>query len=126
MGRTAVLLIAHGSRNPAANRDLEGLAARLTAEGAYPIVEACFLELAEPDITTGVSRCVARGATRILMIPYFLSLGIHLIRDLTMARSEAAELHRGIEVRLAAPLGPDALLETLVKRRIEEADKSGE
>src|SRR5271170_6626382 len=91
--RTAVLLIAHGSRQQAANDDLHELAGRLTAEGAYPIVEACFLELAEPDIPTGGERCVARGGTRVLMIPYFLSAGVHLRRDLTAARDEMSRRH---------------------------------
>ena len=60
---TAVLLIAHGSRQPPANDDLHQLAARFAARGGYPIVEACFLELAEPDIADRRRRCVARGAT---------------------------------------------------------------
>ena len=47
---TAVLLIAHGSRQEAANRDLAELVKRLEATGQYPIVEGCFLELAEPDL----------------------------------------------------------------------------
>ena len=51
--QTAILLIAHGSRNKAANDDLHDLAARIAAKGEYPIVEASFLELAEPDIVTG-------------------------------------------------------------------------
>ena len=50
---TAVLLIAHGSRHQPANDDLHEMAARFAAGGSYPIVEACFLELAEPDIATG-------------------------------------------------------------------------
>ena len=58
--RTALLLIAHGSRQQAANDDLHHLADRFAAGGTYPIVEACFLELAEPDIPTGGARCVAR------------------------------------------------------------------
>ena len=66
------------------------MAARISAQGEHPIVEACFLELAEPDIATGGSRCVARGATRVLMVPYFLSAGVHLLRDLTRAREELA------------------------------------
>ena len=60
----------------------------------YPIVEACFLELAEPDIAAGGARCVARGASRVLMIPYFLSAGVHLLRDLTAARDELGRLIR--------------------------------
>jgi len=120
--RTAVLLIAHGSRQPAANDDLHELAGRLTAEGAYPIVEACFLELAEPDIPTGGERCVSRGATRVLMIPYFLSAGVHLRRDLTAARDEMSRRHSDVEFLLGSPLGPHPLLDHLIAIRVRELE----
>jgi sirohydrochlorin ferrochelatase len=120
--KTAVLLIAHGSRQRAANDDLHGLAERLTATGAYPIVEACFLELADPDLLTGGDRCVARGATLVLMVPYFLSAGVHLERDLTGARDELSQRHPDVDFRLAPPLGPHPLLDQLVSERIRELD----
>ncbi len=122
--RTAVLLIAHGSREPAANNDLNELADRLAAESEHPIVVACFLELAEPDIASGGERCVAEGATRVLMVPYFLSAGVHLRRDLTAAREELERRHPGIEFRLGAPLGPHLLLDALVAARIRELDEA--
>ncbi|WP_165244939.1 sirohydrochlorin chelatase [Paludisphaera soli] len=117
---TAVLLIAHGSRRPEANADLHELAARLAAEGLRPIVEACFLELAEPDIPAGGAACVARGAAKVLMIPYFLSAGVHLLRDLTAARDELSATHPGVEFVLGSPLGPHRLLDELVAARVEE------
>ena len=61
IGPTAVLLIAHGSRHTPANDDLHGLVKRVVASGQYAIVEAAFLELAEPDIPSAGDRCVARG-----------------------------------------------------------------
>ncbi len=122
--RTAVLLIAHGSRQPSANDDLHDLAARLSASGDYPIVEACFLELAEPDIPTGGSRCVAWGATVVLMIPYFLSAGVHLRRDLTAARDELSQRYPKVDFRLGPPLGPHPLLDSLVAARIREIEGS--
>src|SRR5215211_4456902 len=97
---TAILLIAHGSRHAPANDDLHQLAARFAARGDHAIVEPCFLELAEPDIPAGGDRCVARGATRVLMIPYFLSAGVHLLRDLTAARDALNHRHLGVEFRL--------------------------
>ena len=115
---TAILLIAHGSRHNPANEELLGLAARLVELGTYPIVEACFLELARPDIPTGGSLCVSRGARRVLMVPYFLSQGVHLTRDLTAAREALAGLHPGVEFRLGPPLGPDPILDRLVIERI--------
>lgn len=118
--RTAILLIAHGSRHEAANDELRDLAARIEAQGKYPIVEASFLELAEPDITTGAIRCVNKGATRVLMVPYFLSAGVHLLRDLTAARDALAGLHPKVEFRLGPPLGPHPLLDALVAERIAQ------
>jgi sirohydrochlorin ferrochelatase len=120
--RTAVLLIAHGSREPSANADLHELAARLSAAGEHPIVVACFLELAEPDIPTGGQQCVDRGATRVLMVPYFLSAGVHLRRDLTAARDELNGRHSGVEFLLGPPLGPHPLLDSLVAARILELE----
>jgi len=117
---TAVLLIAHGSRNESANRELHDLAERMAAEGPQSTVVPCFLELAEPDIPAGGDRCVVLGARRVLMIPYFLSTGVHVGRDLVEGREALAERHPGVEFRLGAALGPDMLLDELVRRRVDE------
>jgi sirohydrochlorin ferrochelatase len=119
----AILLIAHGSRQAAANDDLHELAGRLAGRGDYPIVEAAFLELAEPDIQAGGDRCVARGATRVLMVPYFLAAGVHVLRDLATARDSLGRRHPGVEFRLGPALGPDPLLDHLVAERIRQLDR---
>jgi sirohydrochlorin ferrochelatase len=124
--RTAVLLIAHGSRHAPANDDLHQLVAWVAAQGEYPIVEAAFLELAEPDIQAGGDRCVALGASRVLMVPYFLSAGVHLLRDLAGARDALKGRHPGVEFRLGPALGPDPLLERLVAERIHRLDSHDE
>lgn len=120
---TAVLLIAHGSRRPSANADLHELAARLASDGRRSIVEPCFLELAEPDIPAGGDACVRRGAGRVLMIPYFLSAGVHLLRDLTAARDVLSARHPGVKFILGPPLGPHPLLDELVSARVDELDR---
>src|SRR5262245_18449629 len=88
--RTALLLIAHGSRQDEANADLAHVVAAMRRRGRYPIVLASFLELAEPDIDEGGRRCVAQRAQRVLLVPYFLSAGVHVRRDLTAARRRLA------------------------------------
>jgi sirohydrochlorin ferrochelatase len=120
---TAVLLIAHGSRQTSANEDLFELAERIADRERYAIVEACFLELAQPDIPEAVARCVARGARKVLMIPYFLSAGVHLNRDLSQARDQAAHDHPGTTFLLAPALGPHPLLDQLVVTRINDLDR---
>lgn len=121
-GTTAILLIAHGSRNPAANQELFDLADRLRQAGRYRVVEAAFLELAEPDVPGGGERCLAGGVDRVLMVPYFLSAGVHTVRDLSAAREDLAGRFPEVEFRLGPPLGPHRLLDELVGLRIADLD----
>jgi sirohydrochlorin ferrochelatase len=121
---TALLLIAHGSRVAEANADLERLAAALRARGPYRVVECSYLELAQPDIAAGAERCVAAGAKRVLLIPYFLSAGVHVTRDLEAARDQLAAQHRTVAFRLADPIGLHPLMAEIVLQRATEADSN--
>src|SRR5579884_3647081 len=103
--RTALLLIAHGSREAQANDDLHHLADQLRRQGRYSIVEPSYLELAEPDIDAGGARCVEQGANRVILVPYFLSAGVHVRRDLSEARTKLAQRFPAVDFRLAEPLG---------------------
>src|SRR5438874_196384 len=78
----ALLLIAHGSRKAEANADLAFVADRLRDRGRYPIVRVAYLELAEPTIADGGAACAAGGATEVILLPYFLSAGVHVRDDL--------------------------------------------
>jgi sirohydrochlorin ferrochelatase len=117
----ALLLIAHGSRRPEANADLEFIAAGIRERGRYPIVQTSFLELAEPGIEAGGTLCVERGAAEVILLPYFLSPGIHVVEDLTEARARLAERFPGVSFTLAEPLGRHPRLLDIVEERAREA-----
>ena len=118
--RTAVLLIAHGSRRPEANADLAQVAEAVLARGPYLIVEVAYLEIAEPTIPQGARNCVDRGAERVLMLPYFLSAGNHVVEDLERHRRDLSEESPEIEFRLCGPLGLHPLMVDVVLARLEE------
>src|SRR5947209_7267657 len=111
---TALLLIAHGSRQPEANADLSRLADELRRTERYAGVEPSFLELAEPGIEAGGAKCVELRVGRVVMVPYFLSAGVHVRRDLAAARDRLAARFPHVEFRLAEPLGPHPLLTEIV------------
>ena len=119
----ALLLIAHGSRQPDANADLAYVADELRRRGRR-IAEASYLELASPNIDEGGARCAAAGATCVVLLPYFLSAGVHVLRDLTAARDRLAARFPGVEFRLAEPLGRHPLLLDVVTERAREASCS--
>ncbi len=118
--KTALLLIAHGSREPDANNDLHVLAEELRGMGEYAIVEASFLELAAPTIEAAGRRCVEQGAEQLILLPYFLAAGVHVKRDLQRYCNELEVQFANVEVRLAQPLGRHPLLREIVLQRAKE------
>lgn len=118
----ALLLIAHGSRRPEANADLAFVAEHIAARGRYPVVQVSYLELAEPSIPDGGALCVARGATEVILLPYFLSAGVHVHEDMTAARDGLARRFPHVAFRLAEPLGRHPLLLDVVEQRAIEAE----
>jgi sirohydrochlorin ferrochelatase len=113
----AILLIAHGSRRAEANDDLLRLAGQVRERVPAAIVEAAYLELAEPSVPAAAARCIEQGATEIRLLPYFLSPGMHVTRDLEDYRRQFAGRHPGVEFVLCPPLGPHPLIvETVLER----------
>ena len=117
---TGIIVFAHGSRIEAANESVRALAAALARAGSFPHVEPAFLELGRPDLAGAVDRLAARGVDRIVVIPYFLTLGIHLERDLPQLVTALMASHPGIAIHVTPPLdGHPALLDILLDRSRE-------
>jgi len=121
--RVALLLIAHGSRRTEANADLDFIADGIRQRGRYPIVQVSYLELAEPRIEAGAGLCVGQGATEVIMLPYFLSPGMHVVEDLTVIRNQLNQRFPTVKFVLAEPLGRHQLLVDVVEERAREAEK---
>ena len=88
----------------------------------YAIVQPAFLELAEPTIDEAGRRCVDQGALRVVLLPYFLSGGVHVRRDLREHRDRLAQELAPVAVVLAEPLGRHPLLREIVLQRAKESE----
>lgn len=114
---TGLVIFAHGSSVPEANQAVQAVTAAMQTAGGYAHVETAFLEAAKPDLADAVRALANRGITRIIVIPYFLTLGIHLRRDLPNIVSELMTHHPGLTIEVAPPLdGHPALVEILLAR----------
>ena len=118
---TAVLLIAHGSRRAEANHDLVIVANQLREQSNYSIVVPSYLEIAEPSISDGARQCVEAGADHVLMMPYFLSAGSHVTRDLDRFRNKASARFETVKFDLCPPLGLHPMMLQIIKDRLGEA-----
>ena len=118
--KTGIAIFAHGSSIGSANDSVRIVAERVALQGGFDLVEAAFLEQGTPDLAEAVERLAARGASRILVVPYFLTLGLHLQRDLPRIVAEIARIQEGIEIRVTPPLdGHPAMAQALIERARE-------
>jgi sirohydrochlorin ferrochelatase len=116
---TGFIVFAHGSRIESANQAVRDVVSKMAASGRH-VVEPAFLELVAPDLAGATALLIARGAKRIVVIPYFLTLGTHLQRDLPRLAQDASRAHGDIEIEITSPLdGHPALVQALLDRASE-------
>tara|TARA_R110002050_G_scaffold269917_2_gene412692 strand:- start:233849 stop:234217 length:369 start_codon:yes stop_codon:yes gene_type:complete len=112
----ALLLIAHGSRRKQSNDEVVFLAESLRRNGSerYEIIHASFLELAETLIPDGIKKCVDEGATSIVVLPYFLNSGRHVVEDIPHIVNHSKRDYPEIEIKIAPHLGASPLMMELL------------
>lgn len=122
---TGIILFAHGSRIESANESVRAAARELARAGSLEHVESAFLELGHPDLDGTVAQLVAQGIRRIIVIPYFLTLGTHLERDLPLIVERITNVHSGLEIEVTPPLeGHPALITVLLDRAMLSLSRS--
>jgi sirohydrochlorin ferrochelatase len=117
----AILLVDHGSQLDAANAVLDEIAEGVRRRRRDTIVEVAHMELAKPSLAESLARCAARGASEVVVCPYFLGPGRHTSRDIPQLVEDARAAHPKLRVSMAEPLGFDERLVDLVLARADAA-----
>jgi sirohydrochlorin ferrochelatase len=116
---TGIIVFAHGSSVASANEAVRVVAGDAALAGGFGLYEVAFLD-ALPNLRMATVKLMERGAERILVVPYFLTLGIHLKRDLPALVGELVGEHPGLEMKIAPPLdGHPGLSKILAERALE-------
>ena len=120
-GKKAVILMGHGSRVPDAGKGMEKVAVRLQKLGISEIVDVCYMERLGPRFGQVFEKCIRLGATEVVLIPYFLHLGLHTRTDIPAMMKLEAVKHPNVKLVFGKNLGFDEMLVDLVIKRIEES-----
>lgn len=111
-GPPALVLVAHGSRDPRALSTVRALVERVRELRPGLPVHLGHIELNEPRLTDTLT---ALGPTDAVLVPLLLARGYHVKRDIPELAAETPA-----RTRVAPPLGPHPLLvETLYDRLVE-------
>lgn len=120
---TGYVVFAHGSSIESANDAVRKVAAEMASRGALDIVEAAFLEGGQPSLA-GALASMAGRVSHVVVVPYFLTLGLHLQRDLPRLIDEVKRTHPNVRIDVAPPLDQHpAMVDALLDRAREAACK---
>ncbi|GAA3983148.1 CbiX/SirB N-terminal domain-containing protein [Comamonas faecalis] len=101
---TAIVLFAHGSRDPLWARTLDDLQAALqqqaAAQGRPLAVVQAFLELMQPPLPQALHALAQQGHRHVGLLPVFWAEGSHVRRDLPALVAQAQQQHPGLQVQV--------------------------
>ena len=101
-----LILIAHGSRREASNNEVRKLASNMNRmDHAFEQVSCAFLELAEPLIPEALRAAIDQGATEIVVLPYFLSAGRHVVQDVPADVEKVQKEYTEVKISITPYLG---------------------
>ena len=111
MERRAVILYAHGARDPRWAEPFERLLLRLREKRPQLPAALAFLDYIEPDLKSSAEALAAQGITTIRVVPLFFGRGGHLREDFPkqMAATQIALPQVRFEVVEAAGEAPEVL-----------------
>jgi sirohydrochlorin cobaltochelatase len=102
---TAIVLLAHGARDPEWARPMERLAEAVSRQLPDARVTSAFLEFMAPTLGEAIDAAVAAGGARIRVVPVFLAAGGHVKRDVPAMIEAARQRHPSCTIEMGAVLG---------------------
>lgn len=104
----ALILFSHGSLLCGAGEALDAHADRLRRTGVWDRVAVGYMNYSEPTFAQSVADCAAAGATRVLVLPFFLVPGYFVTKSLPEQVEAARAAHPELEFTIADAIGFDA------------------
>lgn len=105
---TALILFAHGARDPRWAAPFERLQQVIQAQLPGVAVRLAFLELMTPRLPEVAVELVQAGCSKVTVVPVFLGQGGHVLRDLPLIVTQLKLDHPQIDIRVADAVGESA------------------
>ena len=117
--KTEVILLGHGSQADEGNTALAEVACMVAGlDGGTRVIPA-FLQFRSPSLTEAVTGAISAGATRVVVVPYFLYMGNHVSRDIPEELDALRAGNPGVEIVMTGHLGAHTKLAEIVVERIK-------
>lgn len=118
----AILIFAHGSRDPLWRAPVEAVAAAVRAQAPDTHVSCAYLELCTPELPEAAAQAIAAGATEVRVLPLFFGMGKHAREDLPLLMQQLRQAHPQIGFRLLPTAGEQPRLTALLAELALQTD----
>lgn len=116
--KTALILFAHGARDPRWALPFEAVAAEVRRQWPQAQVRLAYLEFMSPGLVEAAEAALAQGAAHIRVVPLFLGAGGHVRKDLPMLMDTLRQRHPGARFELEVAIGERAEVVAAMARSI--------
>lgn len=105
MLKTAIILLAHGARDPQWAAPMQRVRQAVLAQSPDLRVELAFLEFMPPELRQCAESLVQEGFQHIAVLPMFIAQGGHLKRDVPALLDELRQRYPEVGFTLACAVG---------------------
>lgn len=105
MSSSALILFAHGARDPEWAAPIERVRKAILAQAPARRVELAFLEFMSPSLADAVAGLHAEGVRSLVVVPMFIAQGGHLKRDVPQMLESLRLTYPDLEMRLTGVVG---------------------
>ena len=121
----AIILFAHGSRDPLWHKPIQAVAARIANRAPDTPVRCAYLELTEPDLPHVANTLIAEGANSLCIVPLFLGVGRHAREDLPALIHSLQAQHPNVAITCQPAVGEqERLLDLLADIALNPTDNT--
>jgi sirohydrochlorin cobaltochelatase len=106
----AIVLFAHGSRDPLWHRPIQAVADAIALRAPATPVACAYLELSTPDLHTTCAALIGQGAKALTIVPMFLGVGKHAREDLPALMAQMRQHWPEVDFQLQAAVGENPRL----------------
>jgi sirohydrochlorin ferrochelatase len=121
----ALIIVAHGSRTKESAQQVAALcqkvsekARNLSDKNRFDMVAHAFLQFASPLLEETIEDLVQKGADRIVVFPFFIAAGSHLLVDIPELVEKAGKAHPGVDFSITRHLGGIDAIEEFILREV--------
>ncbi len=116
----ALVIAAHGSRRKETGEEVALVAAKLAQKTGkdFDFVKHAFLQFCEPFLDDVIDRLVQKGVKQVIIFPFFIAAGSHILKDIPQLIQAAKETHPGLDMKMTCHLGALDSVEQVILKEV--------